>query len=62
MAAFHTMMNQIDDSDKKELVIRIRGISGLDIEILDGFFEIVDEIDAFLHPKWQQDILVRMVE
>lgn len=23
---------------------------------------IVDEIDAFLHPKWQQDILMRMVE
>lgn len=33
--------------DKKELVIRIRGISGLDIEILDDFFEIVDGRSLF---------------
>lgn len=57
MAAFHTMMNQIDDSDKKELVIRIRGISGLDIEILDDFFKIVDGKEPVLRDtQWYQQI------
>lgn len=57
MAAFHTIMNQIDDSDKKELVIRIRGISGLDIEILDDFFEIVDGKEPVLRDtQWYQQI------
>ncbi len=48
MGAFRTMMSQIADSDKKELVIKIRGINGLDIKILDDFFEIVDRKEPVL--------------
>lgn len=57
MGAFRTMMSQIADSDKKELVIKIRGINGLDIKILDDFFEIVDRKEPVLKDtQWYQQM------
>ncbi len=57
MGAFRTIMSQIADSDKKELVIKIRGISDLDIKILHDFFGIVDRKEPILKDtQWYQQI------
>lgn len=55
--AFELIMNQVEDSEKKDLIYRIRNIEKVDIKILDDFLNVIKNIAPELSKsKWCKQV------
>lgn len=57
IGAFELIMNQVEDSEKKDLIYRIRNIEKVDIKILDDFLNVIKNIEPELSKsKWCKQV------
>lgn len=55
--AFKTIMNQVEDSKKKDLICRIRSVKDLDLKIFEDFFNYTKEMALpLLETKWYKQV------
>lgn len=53
---FEVIMNQIPDLRKKELILKIRNVRGIDLSVLDDFFEIYDKKPILREAQWYYQV------